>query len=228
MEGVVLCQGLYNGVGINAENHPLRNSARASRMISGSRSSFPDRRSCSASAESSRHRRSFSTINKTRCSSSRFSSSMVSLRLMISGRSFFGANTVEFMFLVCRLLPGKASHLSFWLRSDESQQLRPGGHHGDANLTAAQRPENRNAEATRWHFCACVQPTHRSRAWRCSAGADHQISKQERTPMNREQAERTEFSFSVSSVSSCSKRPTEDSCSPPAARRHARATLAQK
>src|SRR6266568_143179 len=33
------------------------------------------------------------------------------------------------------------SHLSFWLRSDESQQLRPGDHHGDANLTAAQRPD---------------------------------------------------------------------------------------
>src|SRR6266446_946823 len=33
---------------------------------------------------------------------------------MISGRSFFGSNTVEFMFLICRLLPRKASHLLFW------------------------------------------------------------------------------------------------------------------
>ena len=80
-------------------------------MISGSRSSFPERRSSSASAASSRHSRSFSTINRTRWSTNRLSSSMASTRWMISGRSFFGSNTVEFMPVICRRLAGKASHL---------------------------------------------------------------------------------------------------------------------
>jgi hypothetical protein len=107
--------------------------ARASRMMSGSRSNFPERRSCSASAASSRHSRSFSTISITRWSTSKLSSSMASTRWMSSGRSFFGSNTVEFTPLICRALPVKASQL-LWggtypyrtVKAESAREMRMG------------------------------------------------------------------------------------------------------
>jgi hypothetical protein len=47
---------------------------------------------------------------------------MASTRWMISGRKFFGSNTVEFMLIICRPSEGKASHL---LRDEYACTLKP-------------------------------------------------------------------------------------------------------
>ena len=140
-------------VGIKADNHPWRSSARASRMISGSRSNFPNRRSCSASAASSRQSRSFSTINKTLWSTSRLSSSMASTRWMISGRSFFGSNTVEFTPVICRPCAGRASPLLRTL--PETQQNSP----VDALLQVWQGGAAMNEREKRFSFTRAASST---------------------------------------------------------------------
>jgi hypothetical protein len=83
-----LGQCLRDCVSIKADNHPLRSSARASRIMSVNRSNFPARRSDSASADNSRQSCSFSSRNNRRWRTNRLSSSIALIRWTISAAIF--------------------------------------------------------------------------------------------------------------------------------------------